>query len=103
MRRQWLTGLTREVHFASRGTYGSRRAQVERTLGVGVRVGERLVAGRRSLAGIQGLPGSARVKRLRRIATADDLVTGKFHRLSPTELWVTDITEHPTREGEVCC
>ena len=25
MRRQWLTGLIREVHTASRGTYGSRR------------------------------------------------------------------------------
>lgn len=27
----------------------------------------------------------------------------KFHRLSPNELWVTDITEHPTREGKVYC
>ena len=47
-------------------------------------------------AGIRGLPGPANVKRLHGIATADDLVHRKFHRLSPNELWITDITEHPT-------
>ena len=103
MRRQWLTGLIREVHVASRGTYGSRRVHAELTLGMGVQVSERLVAILMSLAGIYGLPGPARVKRLRGIVTADDLVNRKFHRLSPNELWVTDITEHPTREGKVFC
>jgi putative transposase len=103
MRRLWLTGLIREVHVASRGTYGSRRVHAELTLGMGVHVSERLVAVLMSLAGIQGLPGPARVKRLRGIATADDLVNRKFHRLAPNELWVTDITEHPTREGKVYC
>ena len=33
MRRQWLTGLIREVHTASRQTYGSRRVHAELTLG----------------------------------------------------------------------
>jgi putative transposase len=103
MRRQWLTGLIREVHVASRGTYGSRRVHAELTLGMGVQVSERLVAVLMGLAGIYGLPGPARVKRLRGIVTADDLVNRKFHRLSPNELWVTDITEHPTREGKVFC
>jgi putative transposase len=103
MRRQWLTGLIREVHVASRGTYGSRRVHAELTLGMGVQVSERLVAILMSLAGIYGLPGPARVKRRRGIVTADDLVNRKFHRLSPNELWVTDITEHPTREGKVFC
>ncbi len=103
MRRQWLTGLIREVHGASRGTYGSRRVHAELTLGMGVKVSERLVAVLMSLAGIYGLPGPVRVKRLRGIVTADDLVNRKFHRLSPNELWVTDITEHPTREGKVFC
>ena len=41
--------------------------------------------------------------RLRGVVTADDLVNRKFHRLHPNELWVTDITEHPTREGKVFC
>ena len=43
------------------------------------------------------------MKRLHGIATADDLVHRKFHRLSPNELWITDITEHPTREGKIYC
>lgn len=37
------------------------------------------------------------------VVTAGDLVNRKFHRLRPNELWVTDITEHPTREGKVFC
>jgi transposase InsO family protein len=54
-------------------------------------------------AGIHGLPGLVRVKRLRGIVTAEDLVNRKFHRLGPDELWVTDITQHRTREGWVYC
>lgn len=50
-----------------------------------------------------GLPWPAKVKRLHGVATADDLVHRKFHRLAPNELWVTDFTEHPTREGKVYC
>jgi len=56
-----------------------------------------------SQARIAGLPGPAKVRRLHGVATADDLVHRKFHRLSPKELWVTDITEHPTREEKVFC
>lgn len=55
MRRQWLTGLIREVHTASRQTYGSRRVHAELTLGMGIRVSERLVAVLMSKAGIVGL------------------------------------------------
>jgi transposase InsO family protein len=44
-----------------------------------------------------------RIKRLRGVVTADDLVNRKFHRLRPNELWVTDITQHRTREGWVYC
>lgn len=54
-------------------------------------------------AGIYGLPGPTWIKRLRGVVTADDLVNRKFHRLHPDELWVTDIAEHPTREGKVFC
>jgi hypothetical protein len=103
MRRQWLTGLIREVHTASRGTYGSRRVHAELTRGMDIVVSENLVAVLMGLAGIAGLPGPAKVKKLKGIATADDLVHRKFHRLAPNELWVTDITEHPTREGKIYC
>jgi putative transposase len=35
--------------------------------------------------------------------TAGDLVHRQFTRPAPGQLWVTDITEHPTREGKVYC
>ncbi len=111
MRRQWLAGLIREVHTASRQTYGSRRVHAELTQAMGVQVSERLVAVLMSRASIAGLPGPVKVKRLTGIATADDLVHRKSHRLSPNELRVSDIPrqaggapiEHPTREGKVYC
>lgn len=56
-----------------------------------------------TLAGIYGLPGPVPVKRLRGVVTADDLVNRKFHRRSPNELWVTDITQHRTRAGWLYC
>jgi putative transposase len=103
LRRQWLTGLIREVHVASRGTYGYRRVHAELTMAMDIQVSSRLVSVLMTQAGIYGLPGPARVKRLKGVATAEDLVNRKFHRLRANELWVTDITEHPTREGKVYC
>lgn len=35
LRRQWLTGLIREVHVTSRGTYGYRRVHAELTMATG--------------------------------------------------------------------
>jgi putative transposase len=37
------------------------------------------------------------------VATAEDRVARQFHRDQADELWVTDVTEHPTRDGKVCC
>ncbi len=81
MRRVWLTGLIREVHTASRGTYGSRRVHAELTLGMGVQVSTRLVAVLMSIAGIAGLPSLGKVKRLRGVVTVGDLVN---RQVSPT-------------------
>jgi transposase InsO family protein len=61
---------------------------------------EPLVAVLMSMNRIAHLPSVGKVKRLRGVVTADDLVNRKFHRPHPNELWVTDITEHPTREGK---
>lgn len=36
-------------------------------------------------------------------APTSDLVQRKFARAAPNEPWVTDITEHPAREGKVYC
>jgi len=103
LRREWLTGLINEVHIASRGTYGYHRVHAELTLGMGLTCSSRLISVLMTNAGIRGLPGPKRIARLRGVATADDLVNRKFHRLAPNELWVTDITEHPTKEGKVYC
>ena len=103
LRRQWLTGVIREVHVASRGTYGYRRVHAELTLGMGITVCERTVWSLMNQAGLYGLPGPLRVKRLRGVVPADDLVTRKFHRLRPNERWVPDIPQHRTREGWLYC
>lgn len=103
LRRRWLTGLIREIHIASRGTYGYRRIHAEFTIGMNIPCSSRLVSVLMTRAEIGGLPGPVRIKRLKGVATADDLVNRKFHRLALNELWVTDITEHPTREGKVYC
>ena len=38
---------------------------------------------------------------LSRAHTAADLVNREFDRDGPNQLWMTDITEHPTREGKL--
>jgi putative transposase len=103
MRREWLTALIREIHVDSHGTYGSRRVHAELTKGRDTHVSLNLVALLMHHAGIAGLPGPARVKRIKGTPSADDLVARKFARLELDELWVTDITEHRTREGKVYC
>ncbi|QVT81143.1 hypothetical protein ENKNEFLB_03551 [Nocardioides aquaticus] len=103
LRREWLTGLIGEVHLASRGTYGYRRVHAELTMAMDVQVSSRLISVLMTQAGIYGLPGPARIKRLKGVVTSADLVHRKFHRLAPNERRVTDITEHPTREGKVFC
>ncbi len=102
MRREWLTGLIREVHTASRGTYGYRRVHAELTMGMNVKVSEHLVGNLMSLEGIYGLPGPTRIKRLRGVVTADDLVNRKFHRMKPNELWVTDVRVNIARGRAGC-
>lgn len=103
MRREWLTALIREVHADSRGTYGSRRVHAELTRGRGVHVSANLVAILMHKAEIAGLPGPAKIRRIKGTPSAEDLVERKFDRSELDELWVSDITEHPTREGKIFC
>lgn len=103
MRREWLTALIREVHADSRGTYGSRRVHAELTKARGIHVSVNLVAILMHDATIAGLPGPKKVKRMKGTPSADDLVHRKFARSELDELWVSDITEHRTREGKVYC
>ena len=54
-------------------------------------------------AGIQGATDRPRWRRPRPDPVATDLVEREFSRFGPSQLWVTDITEHHTREGKVYC
>jgi putative transposase len=103
IRHVWLTDLIRQAHAASRGTYGIRRVHAELTLGHGVAIGHQAVEWLMRRAGIQGICGRPTFRRVSGVATASDRVARQFHRDHPDELWVTDVTEHPTREGKVYC
>ena len=54
--------------------------------------------------GIKGIPNRRPPKgaKMARV-TSLDLVRRNFHRPAPNQLWLTDITEHPTREGKLYC
>ena len=104
IRHVWLTDMIRQVHQASRGTYGAHRVHAELTMGYGITVGRHAVAMLMRRAGLAGLPGNRRRNRLViRTDTAVDLVDRDFVRNEPDQLWVTDITEHRTTEGKVYC
>jgi putative transposase len=104
IRHAWLTDAIHQVHAASRQTYGSRRVHAELTLGRGIRVGYHAVELLMRRAGLQGVTGRPKFRRgLRPEATARDLVHRQFARPGRDQLWVTDITEHPTREGKLYC
>jgi putative transposase len=103
LRRHWLTGLIREVHAASRGTYGRRRVLAELVIGRQIAVNKKLVARIMTECGLFGLP----IKKVRRgpsgAVACSDLVRREFRSDQPNRLWMTDITEHFTREGKVYC
>ena len=103
VRHAWLTDVIREVHAASYGSYGANRVHAELVLGRGIRVGHNAVAMLMQRAGIAGHSGARKRWAASGVATADDLVDRMFVREQPNQLWVTDVTEHPTREGKVYC
>jgi putative transposase len=90
-----------EIHAMSRGTYGAPRVHASLRLERGVRCGRKRVA---RLMRFERLHGVYRQRgRRARPAPAvhDDLVRRRFVADGPNRLWLTDITEHPTREGKV--
>jgi putative transposase len=100
----WLAGEIADVHKASGGTYGSLRVTAELRYGREIVVGHNAVELIMRELGIRGL-STRRLPRGARVAqvTSLDLVRRSFRRDRPNELWMTDITEHPTREGKVYC
>lgn len=103
LRHAWLTELIMRLHVESRGVYGIRRVHAELTLGHGISVGREAVGRLMRRAGLQGITGRPRYRRVPNVATAEDRVRRQFDRDGRDQLWVTDITEHRTREGKVYC
>ncbi len=103
IRHAMLTDLITQIHAESRGTYGIQRVHAELTLGRSVSVGHNQVELLMRRAGLQGLTGRRKWKRIRPDNIATDLVERDFARSGPNQLWVADITEHPTREGKIYC
>jgi len=70
----------------------------------GMVVNKKLILSIMRELGIKGLPGPKKHKKnLVNEATEEDLVQRNFTVDRPNVLWLTDITEHPTREGKVYC
>jgi transposase InsO family protein/transposase-like protein len=103
IRHAWLTDQIGAVHEASRQTYGAPRIHAELVHGQGIVVGHNTVALLMARASLAGLPLRRRAKRVPPATTVTDLVKRDFRRDGPNQLWVTDITEHPTREGKLYC
>ena len=98
-----LLKTIREIHGESRGTYGSPRVAAELRLGMGMEVNRKRVERLMRENGVQGVYRRRGRKNLVQAATEEDLVKRDFSAAWPDALWVTDITEHPTREGKLYC
>jgi transposase InsO family protein len=103
IRHAWLTDLIGSIHQDSRGTYGAPRVHAELVRGHGITVGHNTVSLLMRRAALAGLPARSLGKRTKKLATVTDLVRRDFRRTGPNQLWVIDITKHPTREGKVYC
>ncbi|GAA1983440.1 hypothetical protein GCM10009718_20900 [Isoptericola halotolerans] len=103
VRHALLTETIRTIHTASRGVYGARRVHAELTKGHGVQVWHGTVE---MLMARAGLKGVGRTPEVASDPPGPDLERPRRSAVRPRagdELWVTDITEHPTREGKVYC
>ncbi|MGI8792726.1 MAG: IS3 family transposase [Acidimicrobiales bacterium] len=104
LRRAWLTDMVTQIWEESRRTYGARRVRAELGDAHGQVVNLKLVRAIMREQGIAGLPARRRYKRSdSNRYTSSDLVNRVFERDGPNQLWMTDITEHPTTEGKVYC
>lgn len=98
-----LADTIRQVHAASRGTYGAPRVHSELRLARGLAVGRKRIARLMRILAITGVSHRAKGRNKPAPAVHDDLVGRRFVADGPNRLWATDITEHPTGEGKVYC
>ena len=104
VRRMLLGDTITELHVASRGTYGMRRIRAALSFERGLVVNPKLIRRIMHEHGLSGLPTKKKGKRnLVNVATHEDLVNRNFTAPVANSLWLTDITEHKTREGTLYC
>jgi putative transposase len=96
-----LSAQVREIHTCSRGTYGAPRVYAELRLGRGLRCSRKRVARLMRASNLCGVYRRRRNHARPLPPVHDDLVQRRFVAEAPDRLWLTDITEHPTREGKV--
>jgi hypothetical protein len=84
LRHAWLTEMIGRIHVDFRGVYGYRRVHAELTLGHGVTVGTEAVWLLMRRAGLQGISGRPRYRRIpNQQATASDLVSATSRETNP--------------------
>jgi len=92
----------REIHQASRETYGVPRVHATLRRERGRHCSRKRVARLMRVAGLHGI-SRRRAKGCTRRNPADDLapdlVRREFTAVAPDQLWLGDITQHPTGEG----
>jgi transposase InsO family protein len=98
---QALTAQIKEIHTYSRGSYGAPRVHAELRLGRGVRCSRKRVARLMRGASLCGIYRRRGNRARPAPPVHDDLVQRCFVADAPDRLWLTDITEHPTREGKL--
>jgi putative transposase len=99
-----LADAIADIHARSRGTYGMLRIRAALEIEQGLIVNKKLVWKIMRSLGLKGLPGPRKgVKNLKNAPTCEDLVQRQFTATAPNQLWLTDITEHPTGEGKLYC
>jgi putative transposase len=104
IRRLIVADTITEIHQRSRGTYGGRRIRAALLADYDMTVNLKLIRSIMSEHGLHGLPHPPRrIPNLIRVNTPADLVNRQFTATRPNELWCTDITEHPARDGKVYC
>lgn len=104
VRRIVVADAVEEIHRRSRGTYGKRRIRATLLAEHDMIVNLKLVEAIMRERGLSGLPRRRRRRPdLLGVDTPSDLVQRRFSADRPNQLWFTDITEHPARDGKVYC
>ena len=99
----YLANEIRDIHAASRATYGAPRIGFELRLGRWVRVGGKRIARLMRILGLIGICAARKRRHRPARAVHEDLVRRRFVAGAPDRLWCTDVTEHPTGTGKVYC